>query len=563
MQQRHDFEPIYLKVIFGGLAGVILLGAIIAGGLHFYHRWQDRHLPRVAEAYLSGGDLRAASLTARRALQIDPENADAARVMAEVAEKVGDPSTMQWWRKVYQLRPDSHADALALVRAAVRFRDVNTAEKTLGAISGWAENEPDYHAARAQLAEMQGRKQEAEEEWQRAVALAPNLASFRLHQAMLRLYIPEKRDAAKAVLMALRQNEGERALATRALIAATGKEDDPAKIRALAKDLQSYPEATFADRIVYLEILRQLHDPEFDSYFADVKERAARKADDLAALIAWSQQNDQQEAVMKFAEGLPAARLQEWPVPLTRAETYALRKDWRTLEKLANGPSWGKFDFLRHAFLARALKEQQQEAPADREWETAKKDAAADPASLLLLTRAVSGWGWTDRTQDLLWELAKLPETRVDAVQELYQHYARIGDTLGLYRALARALEIAPDDRGIQNNFAQVSLLLDLDRPRATQLAAGLAKAEPTNPAYVSTYAFALLKSGKAKDALGVMGKLSEQQLQQPAVALYYGIILAANGDAARAQEYLDRTGGAYFLPEEKKLLEKAKTSLP
>lgn len=540
---------------------MVLVGAIVIGGLHFYHRWQDRHLPRVASAYLSGGDLRAASLTARRALQLNPQNPDAARVMAEIAENVADPAALEWRKKVCQFRPDSHEDALALLRAAVRFRDLITADRTLTTMSSWAANEPDYHAGRAQAAEMHGRKQEAAQEWEKAIALAPGVSSFRTRLAILRLGIAGQQDAARAALTELRQDERERALATRALIAASGKGDDSAKIRALAKDLQAYPEATFADRIVYLEILRQLRDPEFDPYFKEMKERAAQKADDLAALLAWAQRNDRQEEVMKFAASLPADRLQEWPVPLTRAETYALRQDWRGLEKLVSETKWGKFDFLRHAFLARALREQQQEAAADREWETATKDASADPGSLLLLTRAVSGWGWKNQTQDLLWALAKLPETRVDAVQELYQHYARAGDTLGLYRALGRALEIAPDDAGIQNNFAQVSLLLDLDRPRAMQLAADVDKADPANPAYVSTYAFSLYRAGKMKEALGVMSKLSDEQLRQPSVALYYGVVLAANGDRVRAREFLDLSSGAYLLPEEKTLAEKTKGS--
>jgi hypothetical protein len=50
--------------------------------------------------------------------------------------------------------------------------------------------------------------------------------------------------------------------------------------------------------------------------------------------------------------------------------------------------------------------------------------------------------------------------------------------------------------------------------------------------------------------------------LREPAIALYYGIILAATGDGDRAAEFLDLGQKARLLPEEKALLEKARRSL-
>ena len=92
-------------------------------------------------------------------------------------------------------------------------------------------------------------------------------------------------------------------------------------------------------------------------------------------------------------------------------------------------------------------------------------------------SRALFGqWGWQNETLELLWALSKTHQTRLEALQLLYQHYARTGDTGGVYRVLLRSAEIAPDDLTMQNNLAQVSLLLDADPERARKIAADLAQ---------------------------------------------------------------------------------------
>jgi Flp pilus assembly protein TadD len=68
---------------------------------------------------------------------------------------------------------------------------------------------------------------------------------------------------------------------------------------------------------------------------------------------------------------------------------------------------------------------------------------------------------------------------------------------------------------------------------------------------------------GDTKKALKVLGTLTDEQLHQPEIAAYYGIILAAAGESARAGEFLDLGEKApNLLPQEKALIEKARRSL-
>ena len=58
------------------------------------------------------------------------------------------------------------------------------------------------------------------------------------------------------------------------------------------------------------------------------------------------------------------------------------------------------------------------------------------------------------------------------------------------------------------------------------------------------------------------MRALNTTQLHDPSVAAYYGVLLAAAGDAEGAREYLKLGASAKLLPEEKALITKAENSL-
>jgi hypothetical protein len=56
--------------------------------------------------------------------------------------------------------------------------------------------------------------------------------------------------------------------------------------------------------------------------------------------------------------------------------------------------------------------------------------------------------------------LAKHPEKQREAFQTLYRYYTKTGDSQGLYRVLVRLSELDSGNLDVQNNLAQISLLL-------------------------------------------------------------------------------------------------------
>ncbi|MDQ6623259.1 MAG: hypothetical protein M3Y86_07215 [Verrucomicrobiota bacterium] len=558
-------ERAYLKLIIGCFVGLVVFIALCWAGFHFYRQWEEAHLVRRAAAYKSGGDLKTASLNARRALQLNPRNVDATRLIAELAEKTGDRTAIDWRRKVLELNPGSIDDALALVRSALWIRDFATAAKTLESIEARAETQPEFQAASGRFAEMRKDLGAAEAHWTKATELAPNDKDYRFQLALLQIGMGDatKRAEALRVLEELRGDAKERAAATRTLIIdGVAHHVDPKISRDLAAELQSYPEASFSDHILYLEILRQLKDPAYADYLARLKKEVPAKGSDLAALISWMVRNKMLQEAIDYAGSVSAEERGKWPVPLAIADAYAQAKDWVTLERVAKESNWAGYDFLRRAFLARALRGEGKELAADQELSAAQKEAASNTAMLSMLTQTIADWGWQDDAIELLWSLTKAPETRMDALQTLYDHYTKVSDTSGIFRTLSKFAEINPNDRPLQNNLAQISLLLGVDVEHARKEAAELAAEEPGNPGFVSTYAFALMSKGDIKGALQAMRTLTDAQLNEPSIATYYGLVLAAAGEKEKAREYLQRSAQASLLPEEKTLVEKAESSL-
>ena len=73
---------------------------------------------------------------------------------------------------------------------------------------------------------------------------------------------------------------------------------------------------------------------------------------------------------------------------------------------------------------------------------------------------------------------------------------------------------------------------------------------------------FPLYTKGDVSGALRALEKLTPEQLRDPSLSVYYGVVLAAAGQKEKARELLRRANEANLLPEEKALVAKAETTL-
>jgi hypothetical protein len=561
---HHRAERLFLKLSLGSLIAFFLLIAVIWGGHGIYVRWQEKRLVRRAEVALESGDGRTASLAIRAALQLKPESIPAARMAAQLAERAGDRAALPWRQKVAQAEHHSAEDLLAWARCALQFNDAGTAKLALSQVDESARQTAGFHAVAALLAQSERQSDKAEHEWTEAVRLGPEEKAYQLQlgAARMRSSNAAQRDSGANILLSLRADQKYRAFATRILITeGISHRQSRQKMLELARELQTYPESIFPDRILFLDLLRQVNDPQFASYLTEVEKSATERRGDLAELLAWMSQVGLNVVALDFIRTLKTEVVEQWPIQLNVADIYVRLQDWTKLERVTKTANWRDFDFLRHAYLARALRGQDKPVAADKEWALATKGATVGSERTLMLMRAASNWGWENEAVDILWALAKYPEKQKEALRTLYTYYAKNRDTQGLYRVLVRLTELNPENLDVQNNLAQVSLLLDAKPEEARRTAGEIYRKAPSNAAYATTYAYGLLTKGDLKGAAKVLSSLTEEQLKDPSISAYYGILLAAMKDQ-RARQFLDAGETATLLPEEKSLLEKARSEL-
>jgi hypothetical protein len=370
------------------------------------------------------------------------------------------------------------------------------------------------------------------------------------------------RTQGKETLVALQSDAAYRRDATRSLAEDALRHFDFKEALRLAQQLDGYPEKNFTDRLVLLTAMQAARDPGFQSLLEELQTMAADDPERAAAVITWMNTHEMATQAIAWSAKLPPNVIGSKLMPIALSDAYVTARDWAGLQRLVKTGNWGGLDFIRNALSARALRELGNEVDSTAQWSEAVKKVTPSPPYILMLAETAEKWGWRNEAIDLLWLVAKDPMKGDDALVTLYRYFAGKGETQNLYRVLLHRAELHPDDRNIQNNFAQLSLLLNMNADRGQKIARELYEKEPANAAYVSTYAFALHTQGDFKKALKVLGTLTDEQLHQPEIAAYYGITLAAAGDQARAGEFLDLGEKATLLPEEKALLEKARRSL-
>lgn len=545
-----------------GLILVISIGGVV--GYKQFRAWQQRRLIAEANALVTQGDYRRASLDARRLLQINPESAEACRIMARLAEKAGSRTALEWRRRVMDLGAATPTDLILLARAAVRFDDRGTGDVAMSKLPESAKGLAEYHALLADIAFAQRDGAEMERQLSEAARIEPGNKDYMMRLAALRLGAvdPTVRAKGKETLVEMQNDPLQRREATRYLAEDALRQNMTLTALELARQLDGFPNKTFSDRILLLSALDAAKDNGFDTFFEEMKTSSADDPERAAALLTWMNMHKRATDAIAWSAKLPPGIMGQKLVQIAISDAYVAAKDWTGLQKLVNSGNWSTVDFLRNALHARALRELGNAPDSAVQWNEALKKVAADPRQTITLAETVEKWGWRAEAIELLWLIAKDPVKGDDALRTLYTYFAKNSDTQNLYRVLLHQSELHPDDRNVQNNFAQLALLLNLNAERGQKIARDIYEKDPKNPSYASTYAFALHVQGDTKKGLKVLEVLTPEQLHKPEIAAYYGILLAAVGDQARAGEFLDVGDKATLLPEEKALMEKARRSL-
>ena len=495
--------------------------------------------------------------------------------MANLAETAHNPSAVIWRQRILAQKPDSLEDRLAFVQTAIYFRDFAVATNAIAVVDDSERKTAMYNSVAGTLALVLGQVSNAETYFSQATQLEPtnmvaqvNLAVVRLHGSN-QLDMADARVALQRVIMTS-TDPTLLAQARRELVLDAMHTKDTATAVNLSKQLAEQPKALFTDRLMRLNVLLDTHSSDFDETLANYRKEAASDPSKLAEMINWQINRLSPNQALAWMQTLPPQIQTNQPAALLVAECRRLTGDWLGMQNTLKNQNWADWDYARHAYLALSLREQQMDGASQIEWDLARnaanpnkeRNSAISEMNLRKLFVLTTSWKWQSESEQILWTVVNQFPDDQSAATLLAQDLVLSGRTRSLMELFSIQERRNPGNLAFKNNLAMVAMLLGADEVKSYDLSREVYQKDPTNSDYASTYAFTLYRQGKAADALAVLQHLKPDELQSPAIAGYYGLILKADGDTSKAKAYLDLAMKGRLLPEERKLFQDAAASL-
>jgi hypothetical protein len=305
-------------------------------------------------------------------------------------------------------------------------------------------------------------------------------------------------------------------------------------------------------------VLKLAKSAELKPAMAEYQREAAADSAKVSQMTTWLMTRSSPASALVWLHSLPAQMQTNPPAAVLLAGCQVLVGDWSGMQASLAGQNWTELDFVRHAFLARASRAQNLTATAAAEWEVAFKLASAQKVTLISLFRLAAEWNWINEGEEILWTIVNRYPEEQWAAESLKQALYLGGRTRPLMQLFILQTKRSPADWTVKNNLAMTAMLLDAQELDPYGMSRAAYEQEPKNPSFVSTYAYSLYLQKKYSEALKVMQQLAPQELNNPSVAGYYGLILKAAGDSAKAKAYLAWTTKGQVLPEERKIFDQA-----
>jgi predicted Zn-dependent protease len=539
---------------------VLLLVAMGWLGRTPYRHYKERHSLKQAQVFFARGDYRNAMLCVNQTLLLNPSNAPACRIMAELAELSRSPAVLDWRRRLVELQPTTE-NQLALATAGLHYQSppFPLTRQILGDLAPAATNTAAFQVVAIELAFKMNDLAAAAAHLEAASRLEPTNQMFQLNLAVLRLTStnPATAGTARARLEQFRSETNFAPTALRSLVTDRLARNDLPGAQSYATQLLASAQATLSDRLQYLGILQKYHRPELPAQLKSMQQQSVTNALTAADVADWMIGHDLRADACHWLTNLPPNLRSQWVIRLALVNYYFAEQDWTGLRSYTSKDNWGEVDFLRSAFMSRAWFQLGNEFEASVVWRTAVGQAGTRFGALTVLLDLSRRWQMDEsESDDLLWRIVQYFPRERWATQNLERRCYLTGNTAKLKQLYTRELAFSPQDLNLKNNLAATLLLLNYNLPQACQLAKEVYAQRPGDPIVVSTYAYSLHLQGRTREGVAALEKLKTETLAQPSVALYYGVLLAALHETNRAAPYLAiAKSNGQLLPEEKKLL--------
>jgi thioredoxin-like negative regulator of GroEL len=568
MFQRQP-RSVRLIVAIAGLAIVLLAGVFfVRYGSKLYENWHERRLLEKATTLLQQGNLSHAAQIAQDLAGRHPDSLAALSILADAAERQNLEEAVRWRERIARLLPKDPESQLNLASAALRFGKIDLAREALNRISPSDRDSAAFHVVAGWLARAEGNLVEQEEQFAAAVRKEPqnDLYQFNLAALQIRSKDTEKRNDARDTLERLITIPQYRTGALRALLNDAVERNDRSAADSFAQQLQMSPEVTFGDYLLCLNFYQKLDEKKFRRVLEKVKPFAARNASDFSSLVDWMNQNGLAGDVVKWIDKLPTAKLSSPPASVAVADAYATVKNWSRLKRLTRSGNWSDAEYLRLAYGAIAERHLRSDNDPKSEFDTLWQSAAGlsedVPDHELTLARLAIKWQLMSQAEELWIRVEENPTMRREALDNLRQLYRAKNDTTKLYTILQRLHESSPNEGPITADLARLALNLGENTESSYQLAKEAYDRAPNDVNCAVTYAFSLHRLGRNAEALAIIRSLPPERLHDSHAAVYVALMLVEGNELESAKDYIQAAEKGKLYPEEKKLLEEAKTKL-
>ncbi|HVV72939.1 MAG TPA: hypothetical protein VHI52_15800, partial [Verrucomicrobiae bacterium] len=490
---------------------LVLTGGALVAGLLFrpaYLRFKEHTAVGRAQRFLARGELASASLSARQALLLNPTNAAACEIMAEVADGTWPPQALDWRRRLIALRPTIE-NKLRFAATALRVQGPPhpLASQVLEELRPVATNLVAYCNLRADLALRLNHYAEAETWIESASRLEPASERHRFNLAVLWLNHTNRARLAeaRAILCHLESDTNFAVPALRCLALDKIRAGDLGEAQQLTGKLHTHPRAALQDQLLWLDVLYAEGSPQFTSGLLAVQRQVATNPAALSEVSSFLVHHGMAEQGRNWLQKQPKSIQRLQPMPLALVECHFALKDWTAAERLLEDAPWEEFEPMRLAFLSQAAFEIHDRNAAESRWRLAVSHARGRLGCLMWLAARAEAWGRQKERLELLWEIASEFPSERWALDELARSYLARGNTRSLHEVCTKLLALDPNDLSSRNNFANTALLLKTNLAQAHRVARELFSEHSGDPAVASTYAYSLYLQGRTNAALLTM----------------------------------------------------------
>lgn len=552
-----------------------LSAAVLVGGYFTARRvvwpavktWRVERMNADAREFLDKKDYPNALLTARKALRSSTISIEGWRIAVQAAEAQNSGEALYYQQNLLRLEP-TKKNYLDMIRLSLKLNAPGYATQAMKnasqELSDQVREDPEFHRLAARVFTLIGQQTTARFHLISLTQLAPTDQDAQLELAALELAAdPERKDEAiRARIMALSLQPGLRARALSILLNENVTQGRSEGTADLVRRLQQETNLEVVDRLRIVRGLYLLKDPQAPAMLAKIQAEVAADPANVALVMNALAATGQLEPMQRWYATLSQEVRKDENVQRELAEGLMRMEKWSALELQLRGAVWPQREYLRQAMLARAYRAQGRSADFAEAWRSAINTAGSNLSTTVGLLGRVEEWKWTNERFELAWKLYGFLPDNAQIKNSLISWERSQGNTANLNRLFARMIELDPKDDVAKNNFAYTSLLLDSNVARAIGMARDLSAANPKNPYFTTTYAFALYKQGSAADALEKIKTLDYAQSLTPERLLMQALFLTGVGDARGASDRLRDVTLPPLLPEEKRLADTIETAI-